>query len=672
MKKYLIFAICAIALGLTTQAEDLSDGEWGLKYDSITPNMTGQATADHLFVEKGVSFLSGDTQLVWFHLNDDEIYQNSKVQSLTPMPYTSSGKLYNEITYNSFQCDIYLPEGISIIDFEDPEGDKVGYEYGERMPISSIISWAARGTRIIDGKRYNVFSLVCFSTKSYGAHFSARNARLYEQNGALKKEHTLFGLYLHNDKQDEAQSRLPQDLIIANQIFNIYESVNAGWDANESTFFYGTGGNDETQVFMKYDRSGIYGSNGYDRNYFFLPENTATLQDKTVTLPVRLQNEDAISGFQTELILPKGFTIPKRQGQYQVSLSERKATDHTLEVEEMGNGIVKITSQSPTNAAYSGNDGELCLITLYVPAAVDSTYTLHLNNTMLTGTQGKHIYINDATGTVTVYPYNQGDVNNDSYYTVGDVVTTTCYIMGTNPSQFYFMAADMNTDNLIDDTDLALMTEVVLEDYSELPEDYGLQTNDMLSIEDLTIAPGGAMTVQVKLNNQQEYAAFQTDISMSEGLSIRRAGQNDAFTPSDRLLEEPKLESYLHENNTVRLMTITSMLAPITAGEEPLFTFEVVADDKFAGSGTITLSRTLFSTADGTEYRLADTQCTVKKMLRGDVNGDGVVNVGDINVVVNIILGGHASPEVMKRADVNGDGMVNISDINLLISIILG
>ena len=55
--------------------------------------------------------------------------------------------------------------------------------------------------------------------------------------------------------------------------------------------------------------------------------------------------------------------------------------------------------------------------------------------------------------------------------------------------------------------------------------------------------------------------------------------------------------------------------------------------------------------------------------LTGDVNGDGTVNIADINVVIGIILSG--SPAGLAVADVNRDGVVNIADINLIISIIL-
>ena len=56
--------------------------------------------------------------------------------------------------------------------------------------------------------------------------------------------------------------------------------------------------------------------------------------------------------------------------------------------------------------------------------------------------------------------------------------------------------------------------------------------------------------------------------------------------------------------------------------------------------------------------------------LRGDVNGDGEVNIADINALVNIILGHVYDAQFMLRADVNEDGEINISDINMVLAII--
>ena len=52
--------------------------------------------------------------------------------------------------------------------------------------------------------------------------------------------------------------------------------------------------------------------------------------------------------------------------------------------------------------------------------------------------------------------------------------------------------------------------------------------------------------------------------------------------------------------------------------------------------------------------------------LTGDVNGDGEVNISDVNAVIDLILN-----DGEGNGDVNGDGEINISDVNAVIDIIL-
>ena len=56
--------------------------------------------------------------------------------------------------------------------------------------------------------------------------------------------------------------------------------------------------------------------------------------------------------------------------------------------------------------------------------------------------------------------------------------------------------------------------------------------------------------------------------------------------------------------------------------------------------------------------------------LHGDVNLDGVVNVGDVAAVYLCILGTDLTD--VERADVNGDGEINTGDVSALYSLILG
>ena len=243
----------------TPEPSDLSTGEWAYQHDGVSPALVGQTTEDHLFVRMDSNDTSKDNtlnvnssspQLVWFWLDDDEIYNNSSVQALTPGPYNSNGNLYGEITYNSFQCQLYLPKHLELTS----SGDEYQV-YGERIPSTSSLQWAKYDNGVtVDGIDYDRYLVTCYNYNSYGFHFSGPNPSYYGANGALKKDDApLFGLYIRN-KDLTVNSTGLHDIIIANTEFAIRETIMAGWPVNDYRFMYGTGGNNVTQRFQKYVR----------------------------------------------------------------------------------------------------------------------------------------------------------------------------------------------------------------------------------------------------------------------------------------------------------------------------------------------------------------------------------------------------------------------------------
>ena len=264
IKNLLLFAAVA-SLGLSAFAQE-TNGEY-VDFKAGTP------TQDHFFVrgtyddmgeaqsmDNRVSFKGGTPQLVWIHLNDDEIYLNEDIQNLAPSEY-KSGKVYNEITYNSFQFDVYMPQSVEIIIFEDEEtGEETPFVQGDRLPGSSKISWAKKdnNTKVIDGVNYDVYTFTCFNDAKYGTHFSAKNPTLYERDGALKKDATLFGIYVQNKNQDQVEGRINGDMILGNTLLTLRET--------DEIFFFGTGGRDVENRYMQFNRVAMWGSNAVVEN----------------------------------------------------------------------------------------------------------------------------------------------------------------------------------------------------------------------------------------------------------------------------------------------------------------------------------------------------------------------------------------------------------------------
>ena len=254
--KNLLLIAAAASLGMSSFAQDLQT------YEEIE-STNGTPTVDHFFVrgtyndmEAGkvyddvVSFKSDNMQLVWVYLDDDAIYENEAIQALTPSEYLA-GKPYNEITYNSFQTNLYLPEGIEMVSYEDDEGNLFDWQKGDRMPSSAQFQFTKTGTTNIDGLTYNVYTLLCFNMSELATHFSSKTGKKYESDGALRKDSKLFGIYLENN-MEEAQGRLDQDMIFGQTLLTLKET--------EEIFFYGTGGNGVENRKMYFHRVGLWGS----------------------------------------------------------------------------------------------------------------------------------------------------------------------------------------------------------------------------------------------------------------------------------------------------------------------------------------------------------------------------------------------------------------------------
>ena len=62
----------------------------------------------------------------------------------------------------------------------------------------------------------------------------------------------------------------------------------------------------------------------------------------------------------------------------------------------------------------------------------------------------------------------------------------------------------------------------------------------------------------------------------------------------------------------------------------------------------------------------------VATVLRGDVNGDGLVNVADVTAIIDYLLSGDAEGINLDAADVDGDGNVSVADVSDLIDLLLG
>ena len=194
----------------------------------------------------------------------------------------------------------------------------------------------------------------------------------------------------------------------------------------------------------------------------------------------------------------------------------------------------------------------------------------------------------------------------------------------------------------------------------------GAAATDRFYIEDFTISPGETRTVSILLDNEAEYTAFQSDLYLPEGLTAAN------FALTDRKHANHTLTATVLPDGGIRLLSYSLNLKTYSGNNGALVTFDVTASEDFEGEATVALRGTLFTTVAGVEVPFDNETCTVSlpsTAIRGDVDGDGSVNISDVTALIDLLLGGGSISN--PAADCNQDSSVNISDVTSLIDYLL-
>ncbi|MBO4870916.1 MAG: S8 family serine peptidase [Muribaculaceae bacterium] len=162
-------------------------------------------------------------------------------------------------------------------------------------------------------------------------------------------------------------------------------------------------------------------------------------------------------------------------------------------------------------------------------------------------------------------------------------------------------------------------------------------------------------------------------VTASSGEKITITSTDNSYSPDIALIE-------IYSGDA------TAANAPLRAVETGDSTYRVVEGitTKFyvvsdlIGGGTYTYKvKAIYTNQTESEWSneetvtLKDTPDEPEEGLLGDVNLDGVVDITDVNIVINIILQRDQAENYDRRAYVTDDDMVDVSDVNAIINIIL-
>ena len=290
---------------------------------------------------------------------------------------------------------------------------------------------------------------------------------------------------------------------------------------------------------------------------------TATAQDRlyinnftiaageTLEVEINLDNTTMFTAFQADIFLPDGLSIGQDDGDYLFDLTDRKARNHTVSSQLLSSGAVRILVASQTLKEISGNSGAVVTFPLTADASFSGQKTIELRNIVASTPDRVEHNLDNSSCSVTAQGYNPGDEN-------------------PQPRE-----------------------------------------GDVIYINDFDITPGETKRVEIMMDNETVFTAFQADICLPDGISIEQEDGDYLFDLTDRKARNHTVSSQLLSSGVVRILVASQTLKEISGNSGAVVTFNIIADANATGTKTIELRNIVASTPDRVEHDLVSTSCSV-------------------------------------------------------------
>ena len=421
----------------------------------------------------------------------------------------------------------------------------------------------------------------------------------------------------------------------------------------------------------------------------------------TVTLPIDMENADDITSVEFMVELPHYSTIIAPHDYLTFATDEYN--DPIITPTERTKGFsVSATAVDSTHCKVliygigkKITKGSGTIVNLQVKVADDSPYWPHgveLYDIVLGKSNGLGVKPFSTTSVVNVQWPEQGDANHDMVVSVADIITVASHILNRNPQPFDTWAADINGDNDINAIDISQLANLILYGTPTLsrstePAADGFpvstarhtaraaENGDTFAVDNVTLDADGKGILDVNLNNSTASAGYEFELRLPEGISIATDSYGDfVYEEGTRVSAVAGfVTSISQRDGYYKVLCFNDKTRAMQGNSGTVITITLQSDGKVGGQMSATLTNCRISDTFKTDYLLnEELPFTIDAGgLKGDVNNDGQVGIGDIVAVTNFMAGNPGSV-TLADADVNGDGEVGIGDIVAITNIMAG
>jgi uncharacterized protein YjdB len=319
---------------------------------------------------------------------------------------------------------------------------------------------------------------------------------------------------------------------------------------------------------------------------------------QVMDLPVSLINKNPISGIQFDVQLPEYVEFNLINGMIDVELDDARATrSHSISANQLSNGKYRVLVTSSTSKNLKGNDGVLVHMNMLLPQLHETgNYSIYVSNIIASEADETRHTLDNKSTTVHFY-YIVGDADANGAVDIADHVATASKILGKSPSPFYYKAANVDGNSSLDVADLVGITNIALEikpiTIKQAPK-RGFVEN-RLFCDRLRLNAGGEQEITVGMDCGFDFAGFQMDVTLPQGLALVDATLGDgasAFGLTTEAMPDGK----------IRILGTSFSDAEVDGVCPQLLTLKVKADRNYTPDSEIGFSDIIFAERDLTVH----------------------------------------------------------------------
>lgn len=201
--------------------------------------------------------------------------------------------------------------------------------------------------------------------------------------------------------------------------------------------------------------------------------------------------------------------------------------------------------------------------------------------------------------------------------------------------------------------------------------------SDAIYAEATTALKGSEGMLTICLKNSQATNAYSFDLILPEGVTLGTDESGEyQYSLSERHNGHSASVNYNNETGVYSFAVLSLQSKEVKGSEGAIWTLKLnVADDVSSGEYVLKVQNAKYSLTSGAaKVSMANTttKLTIEDYKKGDVNGDGDIDIADAVCIVNRVVGKETPAFVDAAADVNGDGEADIADAVRIVNLVVG